>query len=126
MLSRREVLVLASAAAGMGPVPWTSLEHASQPSTRVNFTVPPSACDCHTHVFGDPRRFSFVPGRTYTPELASVAEMRPGTKENRRGFPKTCVWQSHALGGTVKFTRVEGCDACSRRSEEHTSELQSL
>lgn len=76
MLSRRQVLVLASAAAGTGRLPWTGLEHASQPATRVNFAVPPGACDCHTHVFGDPRRFPFVPGRTYTPEPASVAEMR--------------------------------------------------
>jgi predicted TIM-barrel fold metal-dependent hydrolase len=49
---------------------------ASQPSTRVNFKVPAGACDCHTHVFGDTARFPFAPGRTYTPEPASVAEMR--------------------------------------------------
>ena len=49
---------------------------ASQPSTRVNFNVPAGACDCHTHVFGDPTRFPFAPGRTYTPEPASVDEMR--------------------------------------------------
>lgn len=49
---------------------------ASQPSTRVNFKVPAGACDCHTHVFGDAARFPFTPGRTYTPEPASVDEMR--------------------------------------------------
>jgi predicted TIM-barrel fold metal-dependent hydrolase len=49
---------------------------ASQPSTRVNFNVPADACDCHTHIFGDPARFPFAPGRTYTPESASVDEMR--------------------------------------------------
>jgi predicted TIM-barrel fold metal-dependent hydrolase len=49
---------------------------ASQPSTRVSFAVPRGACDCHTHVFGDPQRFTFVPGRVYTPEPASVDEMR--------------------------------------------------
>lgn len=49
---------------------------ASQPSTRVSFKVPAGACDCHTHIFGDPVRFPFVPGRTYTPEAASVDEMR--------------------------------------------------
>ena len=49
---------------------------ASQPSTRVNFKVPAGACDCHTHVFGDATRFPFAPGRTYTPEPASVDEMR--------------------------------------------------
>jgi predicted TIM-barrel fold metal-dependent hydrolase len=42
----------------------------------VTFTAPAGACDCHTHIFGDPQRFPFASGRTYTPETASVAEMR--------------------------------------------------
>jgi len=49
---------------------------ASQPSTPVSFAVPRGACDCHTHVFGDPQQFPFVAGRVYTPEPASVDEMR--------------------------------------------------
>jgi len=49
---------------------------ASQPATRVNFSVPADACDCHTHVFGDLSRYALWPRRTYTPEPASVAEMR--------------------------------------------------
>jgi predicted TIM-barrel fold metal-dependent hydrolase len=49
---------------------------ASQPATRVGFDVPAGACDCHTHIFGDPVRFPFWSGRTYTPEPASIAEMR--------------------------------------------------
>jgi predicted TIM-barrel fold metal-dependent hydrolase len=49
---------------------------AAQPSTPVRFKVPPGACDCHTHVFGDPARFPFAAGRTYTPEPASIDEMR--------------------------------------------------
>ena len=49
---------------------------AAQPSTPVRFRVPADACDCHTHVFGDPARFPFAAGRTYTPEPASVEEMR--------------------------------------------------
>jgi len=49
---------------------------AAQPSTPVRFKVPSDACDCHTHVFGDPARFPFAAGRTYTPEPASVEEMR--------------------------------------------------
>lgn len=77
MLSRREMLAitpLAAAAAIRGSRP--SPANASQPSTPVNFTVPADACDCHTHIFGDPQRFPFVAGRTYTPESASVGEMR--------------------------------------------------
>jgi len=53
-----------------------ALATASQPSTRVNFSIPGGACDCHTHVFGDRSRYALWPRRTYTPEPASVAEMR--------------------------------------------------
>ncbi len=48
---------------------------AAQPSTPVNFDVPAGACDCHTHIHGDPERFPFFAGRVYTPELASPQEM---------------------------------------------------
>jgi predicted TIM-barrel fold metal-dependent hydrolase len=48
---------------------------ASQPSTAVNFDVPAGACDCHTHIHGDPAKFPFFSGRVYTPELASPEEM---------------------------------------------------
>src|SRR5579863_516319 len=48
---------------------------ASQPSTAVNFAVPPNACDCHTHIFGDPQKFPFYSGRVYTPEPALPDEM---------------------------------------------------
>ena len=49
---------------------------ASQPHTPVNFDVPPGACDAHTHIFGDPARFPWTPSRVYTPEQASIPEMR--------------------------------------------------
>jgi predicted TIM-barrel fold metal-dependent hydrolase len=77
MLSRRDVLV--SALAGAAAVVRrgaTLAAAASQPSTPVRFAVPAEACDCHTHVFGDPNRFPFASTRTYTPEPASVDEMR--------------------------------------------------
>ncbi|GAB3765292.1 amidohydrolase family protein [Ramlibacter monticola] len=48
----------------------------SQPSTPVNFAIPPGACDCHTHIHGDPARFPWFDGRVYTPELASPEEMK--------------------------------------------------
>lgn len=38
--------------------------------TPVNFDVPAGACDCHTHIFGEPAEFPFSPARTYTPEPA--------------------------------------------------------
>jgi predicted TIM-barrel fold metal-dependent hydrolase len=52
-----------------------ALATASQPSTPVNFDVPAGACDCHTHIHGDPEKFPFFSGRVYTPELASPEEM---------------------------------------------------
>ncbi|MFI5058283.1 MAG: amidohydrolase family protein [Candidatus Acidiferrales bacterium] len=78
MLSRREVLIGAAAtgAAALVRPATIVLASASQPSTPVNFEVPAGACDSHTHIFGDPQRFSFTPARVYTPEPASIDEMR--------------------------------------------------
>ena len=78
MLTRREILKGAGAAAAAlllrgGESVFAS---ASQPATPVNVDVPKDACDCHTHIFGDPRRFPYFSGRVYTPESASIAEMR--------------------------------------------------
>ena len=53
----------------------TSLAKAAQPATPVNFDVPAGACDCHTHIHGDPRTFPYFPGRVYTPETALPEEM---------------------------------------------------
>jgi predicted TIM-barrel fold metal-dependent hydrolase len=47
----------------------------SQPATAVNFEMPAGACDCHTHIHGDPGRFPFFEGRVYTPEPASPQQM---------------------------------------------------
>jgi predicted TIM-barrel fold metal-dependent hydrolase len=78
MLTRREVLI-GTAAAGAAALVRDGtpvFASASQPSTPVNFDVPAGACDTHTHVFGDPGRFPFAATRNYTPESASVEEMR--------------------------------------------------
>jgi predicted TIM-barrel fold metal-dependent hydrolase len=74
MLSRRGIL-LASMAAAVTMPGRTALAAASQPSTPVNFDVPAGACDCHTHIHGDPEKFPFFAGRVYTPEPASPQEM---------------------------------------------------
>jgi predicted TIM-barrel fold metal-dependent hydrolase len=57
---------------GAGPIFAT----AAQPSTPVNFKVPPGTCDCHTHIIGDTAKFPFADPRPYTPEPASIEEMR--------------------------------------------------
>ncbi|HET7763860.1 MAG TPA: amidohydrolase family protein [Burkholderiales bacterium] len=53
----------------------TSLAKAAQPATEVNFEVPAGACDCHTHIHGDPETFPYFSGRAYTPEMALPEEM---------------------------------------------------
>src|SRR3989442_371282 len=52
-----------------------SFAMAAQPATPVSFEVPRGACDCHTHIHGDPGKFPFFPGRVYTPEMALPEEM---------------------------------------------------
>src|SRR3954451_12314749 len=74
MLTRRSIL-LASIAAGVIMPNRTAFAKAAQPSTPVNFDVPASACDCHTHIHGDPEKFPFFIGRVYTPETALPEEM---------------------------------------------------
>ncbi len=51
------------------------LAKASQPATPVNFDVPAGSCDCHTHIYGDPVQFPYIPGRVYTPQTALPEEM---------------------------------------------------
>lgn len=72
MLTRREVLLAAAAAAAMTRIP-SVFAKASQPTTRVNFDVPAGACDCHTHIHAP--EFPFYSGRVYTPEPAMPDEM---------------------------------------------------
>src|SRR5919205_1283828 len=53
----------------------TASGKASQPATPLEFEVPAGACDCHTHIHGDPAKFPFFSGRVYTPETALPEEM---------------------------------------------------
>ena len=80
MFTRRGIL-LASIAAGVTMPNRNALSKPSQPSTPVDFDVPAGACDCHTHIHGDPEKFPFFAGRVYTPELASPEEMSALHKE---------------------------------------------
>jgi predicted TIM-barrel fold metal-dependent hydrolase len=73
MLNRRHLL-LASVAASVAMQNRTAFAAASQPTTPVNFDMPPGACDCHTHIHL-PEKYPFFSGRVYTPEPASPEEM---------------------------------------------------
>src|SRR5262245_11447299 len=74
MLTRRKVL-LGAMALGVTMRTRMALAKASQPSTPVDFEVPVGACDCHTHIHGDPDKFPYFSGRVYTPEVALPEEM---------------------------------------------------
>src|SRR5438874_1216516 len=78
MVTRRDVLIsgLMAGVAGWWKGAGPLLAKSSQPSTKVSFDVPAGACDCHVHIFGDPQRYPFFAGRVYTPETATVQELR--------------------------------------------------
>jgi predicted TIM-barrel fold metal-dependent hydrolase len=78
MLTRRDVLKsgVAAGVAGLLGSARTAAAAAPQPQTKVNFDVPQGGCDCHVHVFGDPKKYPFFEGRSYSPEPASVDELR--------------------------------------------------
>jgi predicted TIM-barrel fold metal-dependent hydrolase len=73
MLNRRDLL-LASIAAGVAVQNRAAFAKAAQPSTPVNFDMPPGATDCHTHIHL-PEKYPFFAGRVYTPEPATPEEM---------------------------------------------------
>jgi predicted TIM-barrel fold metal-dependent hydrolase len=78
MLSRREVLAAGLMAGASAVFVRDNGAHAAapQPRTKVTFDVPPGATDCAVHVYGDPKRHPYWEGRTYTPEPATVAELK--------------------------------------------------
>jgi predicted TIM-barrel fold metal-dependent hydrolase len=43
--------------------------------SAVDFDIPPGACDCHTHVFGNGIDFPWSPKRVYTPPPASWEQL---------------------------------------------------
>lgn len=74
MLTRRH-FVTGAVATGVLMRSQVSFAKASQPSTPVNFDIPPHACDCHTHYYGDPQKFPPSPQRVNTPEGTQPEEM---------------------------------------------------
>jgi len=74
MVTRRDVLASAVAAGALMQTRF-GFAKASQPAAKVNFDMPAGACDCHTHIHGDPQEFPWFAGRVYTPEMALPGEM---------------------------------------------------
>jgi predicted TIM-barrel fold metal-dependent hydrolase len=98
-MSTRRQLLIGSVAAGVTTLLRRSSDafaKASQPSTPVNFQVPTGACDTHTHIFGDPRRFPYSDSRAYTPETASIEEMR--ALHRSLGIDRVVIVQASVYG----------------------------
>ena len=74
MLTRRK-FVTGAIAAGVLLRTEGGFAKAAQPATPVNFEIPPHACDCHTHFYGDPKVFPLSPAHLYIPETLQPAEM---------------------------------------------------
>src|SRR5215203_2777491 len=96
MLTRRSVLAGGLAMGVSGLFHRGLYADASQPRTKVTFAVPPGATDCATHVFGDTKRHPFWEGRTYTPELATVAELKQMMRA--LGLDRVVVVQASTYG----------------------------
>src|SRR4051794_958570 len=69
MLTRREMLFGAAALAA------AALRTDAAQRRAVSFLMPLGATDCHAHIFCDPKAFPMSGARTYTPDLAPVAEL---------------------------------------------------
>ena len=79
MLTRREVLVGAIAIGAIMRTQ-TTLAKASQPATPVDFEVPAGACDCHTHIHGDPEKFPYFRGGPIPPRWRCPKRWRRSTR----------------------------------------------
>jgi len=83
MLTRRKfvtgaiaagVLLRTEAGSAKAAEPFTASVH-GEPATPVNFEIPPHACDCHTHFYGDPKVFPLSPAHLYTPQTFHPEDM---------------------------------------------------
>ena len=98
MLSRRTVLAagLAAGAAHLFRGKHIVEATASQPATKVSFDVPRGATDCAVHIYGDTSRHPYWEGRTYTPEPATVAELKRVMQALR--FDRVVIVQASTYG----------------------------
>ena len=98
MFSRREVLAAGLMAGASAVFVRDDAAHAtaSQPRTKVNFQVPSGATDCAVHIYNDPKRHPFFEGRTYTPEPATVPELKQMMRA--LGFDRVVVVQASTYG----------------------------
>jgi predicted TIM-barrel fold metal-dependent hydrolase len=75
VISRRNFIAAATASIFSVAVRATGSAENTPAVAPLDFSVPQGACDCQTHVFGNPLKFPFSPDRSYTPQVASIGEM---------------------------------------------------
>ncbi len=66
------------------------------------FDLPAGACDCHTHVFGDPALYPYAAGRQYTPGLATVDHL--AEHQCTLGLQRVVVVQPSPYGSDNRCT----------------------
>lgn len=54
---------------------WGDHVLSGQAAYKPSFAMPPEACDCHTHIFGEPSQFPMSETRAYTPPVALPEEL---------------------------------------------------
>jgi predicted TIM-barrel fold metal-dependent hydrolase len=128
MLTRREALI-GIAATGMAV--WGRRSDAfadvPQPATPVNFSVPPGACDTHTHLFGDPQRYPYAATAGYRHPPATPDDMRALQRALR--LERVVVVQPSAYGTDNRCT-LDGVQALGSRArgvvaiEENASDAE--
>lgn len=113
MLTRRN-FVTGAIAAGVLLRTEAGFAKASQPSTAVNFEIPPHACDCHTHFYADPKEFPLSPAHLYTPDTLQPAEMAALHKVlhmERVVIVTPSVYGSNNNGATLFGMKARGATA---------------
>lgn len=77
MLTRRTTLIGAGVLGAMLAKPYLKIGSAKarEVNQRIEFDVPPNACDAHVHVIGNPKIFPMSPQRDYTPPPATADEL---------------------------------------------------
>ena len=72
------------------------------------FTPPPASCDCHTHLFGPPERYPFIPESSYLPETRTFADL--AATHRRMGIERVVLVQA-GPHGTCNDITLDACAA---------------
>ena len=113
MLTRRN-FVTGAIATGVLLRTDSSHAEASPPSTAVNFEIPPHACDCHTHLYGDPKEFPLSREHLYTPQAywpADMSALHRAVHMERVVIVTPSVYGPNNNGSTLFGVKARGANA---------------